>query len=228
MAVLQVFRLPIRSGRWIGLAARTSIELGGYVPAKEHQLLAERYRELLNRTRSLEAALDQGYRKLDELAKIRQIRPFQRTKTISARLITALNPTQLIIDVGRDDGIKEGQLVLAGNAVIGKITSTSSHTAKVDLLTSANIAIRTTVRPSNVSGLLRGNGRDGMVIRVKAPCATKVGETAFMQDGAVTDLPVGTVVASQQDQRDPLMWMIKVQQDFEISRIQNVWVVLSE
>jgi cell shape-determining protein MreC len=225
MAVLQVLRVPIRSGRWIGLAARTSIELGGYVPAKQYKQLADQYQQLLNRTKTLEAALEDGYKRLEELAQIRQIKPLQRLRPISARIITFLAPTQLLIEAGKADGITAGDLVMADEAIIGKVVFASAYTAKVELLTSPQMAMVATVRPSNIAGLLKGDGNNGMVIRTRAPCPVKVGETVFLDDGPGKGLPVGTVVSSQLDRKDPLLWVIRVQPGWDMSRAKVVWVM---
>lgn len=228
MILFQTFRAPISSGRWIALAARTTIQTRGLVPSREYESLLQEYRKLLNHTKSLEASLQDTYKKLDQIARIRQVRPWERARTIAARVIARLNNNQVLIEAGRADGLTEGAFVVAEGEVLGRVTGLSSRTARVELLTSTANILKAVVRPSNVAGSLRGNGDGTMSIHVKAPCQARIGETVFLQEQTVMDVPAGSVVASQLDQINPLLWLIEVRPVVDIDQLNTVWVLVAD
>lgn len=228
MILLQTFRAPISSGRWIALAARTTIQTRGLVPSKDYESLLQEHKKLLNYTKLLEKRLQDTSDKLDQIARIRQVRPWERVRTIAARVIARLNNNQVLIGAGRTDGLTEGAFVVAESEVLGRVTALSSHTARVELLTSTASILKTIVRPSNVTGSLRGNGDGTMSIHVKAPCQARIGETVFLQEQTVMDVPAGSVVASQLDQTNPLLWLIKVRPRVDIDHLNTVWVLVAD
>lgn len=64
----------------------------------------------------------------------------------------------VLLDAGSNDGIKVNMSVISGNGMIGRVQSTTSHTATVVLLTDASSNIGARVAGSGEIGFLSGRG----------------------------------------------------------------------
>jgi len=229
-AFLDLFRLPIRSGRTIALAAQTVASTGGMVARRDYQTVVKQNQQLQNHIDTIEATLLQQQQQIGQLAGFRQVKAWERMAFLPADAVTRTDPQHLLINRGTVDDLTKGHLVLADNAIIGTITGLGTHTAKVELVTSGTYKLPVSVQPSNVQGILCGRGDGFMEIRVRPPCPAKVGETVYAQKiPGLLDAPmvVGTVVQCGVDDQEPVLWEIRVQPKCDLDHIGMVWVIVS-
>ncbi|MEY2672888.1 MAG: hypothetical protein RLZZ508_765, partial [Actinomycetota bacterium] len=64
----------------------------------------------------------------------------------------------VLLDAGSEDGIKVNMSVISGNGMIGRVQSTTAHTATVVLLTDASSNIGARIAGSGEIGFLSGRG----------------------------------------------------------------------
>ena len=226
---LDLFRLPIRSGRMIALAARTTATSGRAVSQRDYDTLVEQNRQLINDMSTLEATIQKQQQQLNQLAGLRMDKSLERMALLPADVVMRTAPHHLLIDRGTADGLTKGHLVLASKAIIGRISELGTHTAKVELVTSPTCRLPVTISRSRVAGVLCGTGDGLMEIRVKKPCPTALGEDVNVQripDLLAEPVAVGTVVRTGDDDQDPLLWEIRVQPSCDLDRIDAVSVIV--
>src|SRR6478672_7618727 len=82
----------------------------------------------------------------------------QDAKTVTARVI-AHSPTvwysTIVIDKGRDDGLRVNQPVITAGGLAGKIVATTGGTARVALITDASSAVSAEVMPGGARGIVK-------------------------------------------------------------------------
>jgi cell shape-determining protein MreC len=228
-ATLDLLRLPIRSGRMIGLWAQTSASPGGLVSQKDYDALLQQNRELLNQTSNLEAAVFQQQQQIDQLAGVRQAKGWDQMDLLAADVSRRIDPYHLDIDLGSAQGITKGMLVMAEKAIVGTITDVGTHSSRVEWVTSrTSKKLPVTVLPSNVQGVLTGLGDGFMKIQAKPPCPAAVGDTVCVQriPGLLDQMViVGIVAQCGKDEQEPVLSQIKVQPVCDLDRITSVWVL---
>jgi rod shape-determining protein MreC len=106
-----------------------------------------------------------GKAALAENAEFRKLLKFDKsgaipegTKPVTARVI-GLSPTvwfsDVMIDVGSDDGVKLGSPVVNGDGLIGHISAVGGSTAKVTLITDHSSAVSVRIVPAGVQGMVK-------------------------------------------------------------------------
>lgn len=71
---------------------------------------------------------------------------------------------QITLGRGRQAGLKPGAVVVAPGGLVGRITSSSSHTSRVLLITDPTSRIGVTVGKKHQMGILRGQAKDQAII----------------------------------------------------------------
>lgn len=96
---------------------------------------------------------------LEALASLRDENYFpQSTAPVTARVIARSATvwySNLKIDKGSDDGLRENQPVIAAGGLIGKLTSVTGGTAEVRLITDGQSGVSAQVFPEGVTGVVR-------------------------------------------------------------------------
>jgi rod shape-determining protein MreC len=105
----------------------------------------------------------------------------------------------VLLDAGSEDGIKVNMSVISGNGMIGRVQSTTAHTATVVLLTDASSNIGARIAGSGEIGFLSGRGlNDSMRLTFIDPKAkVVVGDrlVSYGVSGGIFSpgLPIGVV-----------------------------------
>lgn len=103
------------------------------------------------------------------------------------------------INLGRDDGVIEGQAATGADGLVGRVVSAGPHAARILLLTDLNSRVPVMLEPSGVRGMLIGQN-DSLPIITYLPKDTEVeiganivtsGHGGVLPPG----LPVGTVTS---------------------------------
>ena len=125
-----------------------------------------------NRIKLLEAQLEQQRRLLREAGAAREV----IERGADARTIPALAYPlargadllqRIVLDRGAVDGVREGQVVLAGSALVGRVGRVLDARCEVLLVTDPQFQVRATIlRPEGeLEGILRGDGSPFLVFQ---------------------------------------------------------------
>lgn len=111
----------------------------------------------------------------------------------------------MVVNLGRDDDVIPGMLVLAPQGVVGQIIQVSDSYAKVLLANAPSSAIDAIVQKNRVRGILKGNGRKGFTLEyVLKNSDVKVGDnivTAGVGGIFPTGMQLGVVSAVHKKRR---------------------------
>jgi rod shape-determining protein MreC len=100
----------------------------------------------------------------------------------------------LTIDRGSSSGIQKGQVVVSQGLLVGKITETTTNTAKVYLITDFNSAVPVLDQETRASGLVHGDRGFGLKLEMVPQTDTlKQGDTVITS-GFGGEYPKGLVV----------------------------------
>ena len=152
----------------------------------ENQRLREQLAEL-RRTRVL---LDR-YRELLSLP----VEP--NLHVISARVIADMQSPfvrTLVANTGRLAGVKEGQAVIGGNGLIGRIVSVGRVSSRLLLLTDFNSHVPVLIAPNNTRAILSGNNADNPVLRFLPKNTVVEAGAEVVTSGDGGQVPIGIPV----------------------------------
>ena len=161
----------------------------------ENEALRAQVNELIQAS-----VLMEQYRALLELPKEPDL------KLVYARIVADLSgpfARTVVANVGRDNGIRQGDSVLGGNGLVGRVISVGNNSARILLLTDFNSHIPVLAVSSNVQAILSGRND-------ASPQLQFVSEQAALKDGdlLVTSgsggqmpigLPIGTIKLTTED-----------------------------
>jgi rod shape-determining protein MreC len=115
----------------------------------------------------------------------------------------------MILDAGKDEGIKPGEAVVDDRGMIGRIYLVGHHTSWVILLTDLSSRIPVAIEPGHIQAILSGDNtmapgletsRPGVVLKVGQPIVTS-GDGGLLPAG----LPIGSVTWNGSEFRATLL-----------------------
>lgn len=226
-AFFRIFHWPLKIGNEISLASATQRQITG----STNQTIIQYKNHIAN----LEQSLEQANQKINQLSGLRSRFPLLKgAKLVPADISTlTIGDTQaeLIINRGTDDGLARNQFVIADNSIIGTVTDVSNRMARVKLFTdkSSNIAVK--VGKSEVKRVMQGMGNYSAKIIPDIPTTTpvKAGDQVFAyKKPGLLDVPmiIGIVTKCKKNDRQPSVWDITVQPACDITKIDNVSVLI--
>ena len=177
---------------------------------------AQRLRREASQAKRLQALLD-----------FRQELPLA---TVAAQVIgsdSSESSQTVILDKGRDAGLRPDLPVIIPEGVIGKVLRVFADTSQALLITDANSGVAAILESSRVHGVLRGKNRplaqltyvvNGEAVRVGEILLTS-GEDRIYPKG----LPLGVVVSARPG---PVFQEIEVQPLAQLNRLEEVLVVV--
>jgi rod shape-determining protein MreC len=153
---------------------------------KENEQLKSLYIKSLN--------INQENKQLKEI--LRYVRP-RSSKFLVARLIAHPYQTysqNVFIDVGEDQGVKDGDIVTGNNAMVGRIEQVNASKSRVLLTTDINSRLPIIVAGSRTKGVLAGNNSNIMeILYLEKDHHITVGDMVFTS-GDGDSLPPGFLV----------------------------------
>ncbi len=246
LAYARLFSWPLSVGRQVTVASRTApgIDLGrpsDYTRAIDaHRQLQDRlanleaqHRKLRNHLANREAQLDQAQRKIDELARLRNVPEWGRMSFQQAGIIAVSGQTQseLMIDRGQDDGLAVGQYVLGDLSMIGVVSAVSTQTARIKLITDPTSRIPVRIEQLDARGVMEGRGSGTAEIsQVPARQQARPGDRVYaLNTPGFPSVPIVTaeVVDSRRDPDNPMLWSIRVRPVCDLASLTNVAVIVS-
>ena len=133
---------------------------------------------------------------------------------------------KIVIDRGRDDGVKEGAAVLALGHLVGRVDKALSHRSEVLLVSSHFSLVPAVLETSREIGLVQG-GLEGLIL-TEIPASLKVESGEKVITGSLgDDLPSGILIgqASKTTRGKGLFQQIKLDYPVNISSLEVVSVV---
>jgi hypothetical protein len=233
LAYANLFRVPLSTGRTLTLASRTP-PAAESATAKDYARLLADHQRLRNDVANLQAQLKEASTTINQLAKVRTTREWDRMGFLLAGVITVVNPaqTELIINAGREEGVAPEQFVMAmsDHSLIGRVCDVSPHTAKVRLIGNPASHIPVQIGSSGVHGVMEGRGDGIAKIRlVSAKHAVALEDPVYVrQETGVLDVPMvaGRIAECRNDPDKPLLWDITVRATCDIATLERVAVIV--
>jgi len=161
----------------------------------------------------------------DELRALAKLSPQNAVNSVSARVIANSGGAfarNVLVNVGRDDGVQRGQAAMTGEGLIGRVAEVGARTARILLLTDLNSHIPVELEESHERAVLDGdNSEEPRLIYLPSKAEVKVGQR-IVTDGAggvfPPGLPVGVVSSISGE-------VIRVEPFAELARLELVRVV---
>jgi rod shape-determining protein MreC len=140
-------------------------------------------------------------------------------------------PDTLIINRGKAEGIRRGQVVVYENVVLGQVAKVSTHLSEVILLWNP-VSSLTVMTSQNANGILKGKGKgelvlDNVVLSEKLQKGDSVvtkGDVNSEGLGYPPDLLVGKILSVEKKQ-SALFQTAEVVSPVDVSRITTVFVL---
>lgn len=178
--------------------------------ATRSQLIAEN-RRLRNELLVANARLTRLGTAAADNAKLRALLGMAESRGLDVQLASVLNidldPTRqrLVLEAGRNDGVRVGQVVIDDGGLMGQIIETTPDYATVLLLTDPDHAVPVMIARNGVRLMVYGSGRSDRLELVNVPLNADVKEgdvvvTSGLGGRFPAGFPVGTVSKLRQDE----------------------------
>jgi rod shape-determining protein MreC len=134
----------------------------------------------------------------------------------------------IIIDVGRKQGVSVDDVVVFGNALVGRISAVGRSSCRVLLITDPESNVPSRFIESRTQGIVQG-AVDGTCIMKYVPRQTEIYKTDEVISSGIggifpKSLYIGSVVEVKQKNAN-LFKSIKIQPRIDISRVEHVLVI---
>jgi rod shape-determining protein MreC len=171
------------------------------------------------------------YKRLQELLKVKDV----ANDDVIASQVIGRDPTgwfkSVIIDKGKNSGIKENMPVINEKGVVGQVVSVSYNYSKVLLLIDQNSAVDSIIERSRDSGIVKGVSSDLCTLDyVLKTNDVRVGDIA-VTSGLDRVFPKGHHIGEIIEVRDApgeLFKDIKIKPSVDFTRLEEVLVILRE
>jgi len=224
LAFSRIFRYPLSFGTNISLPHARKL------PSQNTTRTDIRYR---NYIANLRKQLFLEHRKLEQLSGIRNRLPLEGAIIIPADIVTATYEStqcRLVIDRGKDDGIKKGQFVLSENSIIGTVNNIDKRQAGVLLFTDPRSKIEVRIQNIKIYRVMQGTGANNAKISlVSTDYKIKKGQNVFVRKkpGLLgTPIIIGNVDTIKNDTLKPWLWDITVKPACDLKNLKGVAVII--
>jgi len=223
-AFARLFHWPLRVSRAVSLSAQIQRNSPSGIKKRE-------YDQLVNHLKRLEELLKQEHKKVEKLAEYRDRLPLAGAGLpfagITACSINSSNG-KLIIDRGIEDGLKNGQFVLADNSIIGVVSQVSAQNAQVILTTDPMFKAPVIVSDKKIKKILVGIGNNFSKIELlEAKYKINSGDFIYVRlPGLDGPMVIGKVKHVQRDSQKPLLLDVTVEPACNIENLQYVNVII--
>lgn len=211
----------------------------GHLPLNPDEVVTrDQYTELWKDNNNLKATLRELHDDYAKLAGIRSKLPESYGALVIAKVIGTLSSYRhdVAINKGIDDGIEPGQYVLSAkkNSVVGIVLKSAERNAQVRVLTDSKQGIEVRIvneaKQRDISGLMFGNGKSACKISmITRERRVEVGDVVYAAAKAgYLNVPmvIGEVSEVVPDDEHPLLWDITVQPAEDMSRLNEVAVIV--
>ncbi|MHC5155144.1 MAG: rod shape-determining protein MreC [Planctomycetota bacterium] len=201
----------------------------------------DRYAKLWKDYNNLHAQLLMLHAEHEQLSRLRSGLPQLSAEGMRVAKITGTGSNysrELIINKGTRASVHPGQFVLSEHttAIIGVVSESAETAAKVRLITDTKQTIRVHIRRSGTNkdtmAMMVGNGTDTCSISmIDRQQDISEGDTVFataVPGKLSVPLIIGEVTNVQPDDQQPWLWKITVRPAEDMSRLNNVVVIIPD
>ncbi len=203
--------------------------------AEQSGVCEQEFVEMRNYLENVTRQLAQEKQKVRKLAGIRDRGSLEAASLLIGNVITASlegSKNELVIDRGRNDGLRQGQYVLADHSIIGIVEQVRANTARVALLSDTDVNISVTVGQADAERVMRGmGGGKSSVLLMSTKYEVEQGDPVFASPRAgYLEAPViaGLVSRVARNADNPLIWDIEVEPACSLADVSTVVVVVME
>lgn len=140
-------------------------------------------------------------------------------------------PTELIIDKGKDEGIQKGTAVVYKDILVGSVTQVSTHISAVAVTTHKKTSLPARTVKTNALGVIRGQESSLLLDNVLLSDTLEQGDLVVTKGnidnrgvGNPPDILIGKIVSVQKEP-SALFQTAEVEPILNISRISTVFVI---
>lgn len=141
-------------------------------------------------------------------------------------------PSQLVIDKGKSDGVRSGNVVVKDNVLIGRITTLTDHGALIDLTSRDGFSLTAKTSKTNALGIVVGQGNGDIIMQnvVLSDSLEKndlvVTKGSMNEDGigSPPDLVVGKI-ASIDKKPSALFQSAEIAPLIDVKKLETVFVL---
>ena len=225
-AFARLFRWPLSTARQMPLSAKTELPLKNDFSRKESQ-----YQNYIT---NLEEEVRQKNLTIQQLSGLRtRLRDLEGAKLVPADIIAASVSglrSELIINRGKDDGVRKDMFAIGDNSVIGIISELSARTSRVRLFSDTSSTVQINIPGIETNMLMQGSGNNTAKIKmVPVKHQIKIGSLVMLRKKpGVLDsaMVVGEVQQCKRDNKNPSLWDITVKPSCDITKLNNVAVII--
>ncbi|MEK7476202.1 MAG: rod shape-determining protein MreC [Candidatus Coatesbacteria bacterium] len=193
--------------------------------------LAREARELEHQLQSLEQRTvlkEEQQRELVRLRRLLMLKDETGSPTITARVIGG-DPSSffssLVLDVGAEDGVREGQAVVAPAGAVGRILSVGPASSVALWLCDPRSRVTAYVQRGRVKGVLAGTGTGCVVRYLAAGDDVKVGDRVLTAGGD-SAFPKGILIGVVKEvRRDGILLAAELVPAVSVRRLEEVLVL---
>ena len=207
----------------------------------EDVVSGSKYRQLWKDYKNLHAQLLILHEEYERLANIRSGLPQLSAEGLLMAKITGTSSNysrELMINKGSDASVRPGQFVLSEqqDAVVGVVSESFETVARVRLITDTmqtlEIHIRRDGTDKDTRAMMIGNGTNTCSISmIDRQRDIREGDTVYaaaVPDKLNVPLVVGEITGVHPDDQHPLLWKITVRPAEDMSRLNNVAIIVAD
>jgi len=194
----------------------------------------EEREQLAARLKALEAQNSQLVELVSENARLLSLLNYRnelKAEGVLAR-VKSRDPSNwartIVLNRGSNDGVREGQAVIDGNALVGQVIAVSSSTAKVLLLTDNVSAVDVIVQSSRAQGVVEGNLTAAMKLKyVLREQPIKIGDRIIASglDGIFPKGALVGVVSRVMADSSGMFQSVEIEPSTDLTRLEDVLVL---
>lgn len=213
---------------------RISNTFGGIFNLGKVQKENAELKDAINKLRAEVAQLSEAKKENESLK--RDLGFIQKTNfTYEPAEVIAFDPSNLrsaiTINKGSESGLSSGMAVISDGFMVGRISETSSKTAKVQLITDPNSAIPVTIQETSTNGITKGEIGFGLSME-KIPQGDQVKEGAIViTSGLGGEIPRGLILGVIEKilrQENSLFASASIRPSANLSTLYRVLVIKSK
>jgi rod shape-determining protein MreC len=190
--------------------------------------------QLANRLKALESQNSQLIELSNENQRLRLLLNYReelKSDGILARVVSR-DPSNwaesVTVDRGTNDGVKEGQAVVDGNALVGQVIAVSTSSAKVLLITDNVSSVDVIVQSSRAQGIIEGNLTENLRLKyLLREQSVKMGDRIIASglDGIFPKGALVGIVSKVKDDPNGMFQNLEVEPSTDMSRLENVLII---
>jgi rod shape-determining protein MreC len=134
---------------------------------------------------------------------------------------------QFIIDLGREDSIKEGMPVISENGLVGIVSLCSGKFSVVNHLYNSDLRIAVTIKETGIEGILYWSAGDLIIKNIPTTSSIVEGQEVSTSDFSTIfppDIPVGHVIKIRETVAG-LLSEVEITPDEKIEQVSNIFVL---